>query len=307
MPAAYREMQEPDPGSLGAVAMQHTPINTPSDDGVILAPLGYLPVNAPLPVQYTYPPPNGEPWENAGYDRRLTPVRDARALARPPALARHGFTLREVPGAVRDFDDEAAIRRRYYPEMVSLACELTGGRRAIVFDHLVRRRAEQRRLPLDFGRGRRAGAAPVNGRLHNDYTEASGRRRLGLVLNDERARDAVHHYCILNLWRPLMEPVLDAPLALCDARTVSAIDLVAGEVRYPHRTGDIYLLRHSPWHRWYYYSGMRRDEVLVFKQYDTRINGVSRFTPHGAFELPDVPASAPPRASIEVRCLVILE
>ena len=182
---------------------------------------------------------------------------------------------------------------------------MTGGRRAVVFDHLVRRRSPRRRAPLDFGRGRQAGAAPVNGRVHNDYTEASGRRRLALVLGNEAAQD-VHHFCILNFWRPLMEPVLDAPLALCDARTVSALDMVAGEVRYPHRTGDIYLVRHSPGHRWYFYSAMRRSEVLVFKQYDTRLNGVPRFTPHCAFELP-VTAPVPPRESIELRCLVILE
>lgn len=287
--------------------MQHTPISTPAFDGVVQATLGYLPANAPLPVQYTFPPPNGEPWENAGYDRRLMAVRDARTLARPPALARHGFALLDVPSDVRDFQDDNVIRRRYYPEVASLACQLTGGRRALVFDHLVRRRAPQRRAPLDFGRGRQAGAAPVNGRIHNDYTEASGRRRLALVLGDDAGREAVHHFCILNFWRPLMEPVLDAPLALCDARTVSTLDMVAGEVRYPHRTGDIYLMRHSPWHRWYFYSAMRRNEVLVFKQYDTRVNGTSRFTPHCAFELPQVPVSAPPRESIELRCLVILE
>jgi hypothetical protein len=31
---------------------------------------------------------------------------------------------------------------------------------------------------------------------------------------------------------------------------------------------------------------------------------VARFTPHAASEHPDAPASAPPRESIEVRCLV---
>ena len=287
--------------------MQQTPVNTPTHDGVIQAALGYLPANAPLPVQYTYPPPHGEPWENAGYDRRLMPIRDARTLARVPVLTRHGFALLDVPSEVSDFHDEDIIRRRYYPEATALACQVTGGRRAVVFDHLVRRRTPQRHAPLDFGRGRQAGAAPVNGRIHNDYTEASGRRRLALVLGDEAERQAVHHFCILNIWRPLMEPVLDAPLALCDARTVSAMDMVAGEVRYPHRTGDIYLMRHSPWHRWYFYSAMRRSEALVFKQYDTRLNGVPRFTPHCAFALPDVPLSAPPRESIELRCLVILE
>jgi hypothetical protein len=34
-------------------------------------------------------------------------------------------------------------------------------------------------------------------------------------------------------------------------------------------------------------------------------DGRTRFTPHGAFELPDTPEHAPARESIEVRTLVI--
>jgi len=37
--------------------------------------------------------------------------------------------------------------------------------------------------------------------------------------------------------------------------------------------------------------------ALVFKQYDSQANGVARFTPHSAFDLPDIPPDAPPRAS----------
>jgi hypothetical protein len=49
---------------------------------------------------------------------------------------------------------------------------------------------------------------------------------------------------------------------------------------------------------------MDRHEALVFKQYDSQVSGVARFTPHAAFDLPDVPADAPLRESIEIRCLV---
>jgi hypothetical protein len=52
---------------------------------------------------------------------------------------------------------------------------------------------------------------------------------------------------------------------------------------------------------------MDRHEALVFKQFDSQMSGVSRFTPHVAFDLPNVPDDAPLRQSIEVRCLVIYE
>lgn len=58
---------------------------------------------------------------------------------------------------------------------------------------------------------------------------------------------------------------------------------------------------------WSYFSEMDRHEALVFKQYDSQLSGVARFTPHTAFDLPDIPPDAPLRQSIELRCLVVYE
>jgi hypothetical protein len=106
-------------------------------------------------------------------------------------------------------------------------------------------------------------------------------------------------------WRSVGGKVVDTPLALCDARTVSAEDLVATDMYYPNRVGEIFLVHQSPCHRWAYFSAMDCHEALVFKQYDSQVSGVSRFTPHCAFDLPEIPPDAPLRASIEIRCLVI--
>ena len=196
------------------------------------------------------------------------------------------------------------MRRRYYPEALDLALAVTGARRGFVFDHLVRRR-EASRPALGFGRGLGEGRPGANGRIHNDYTEASGRRRLELVITEARERAAVGRFAIVNLWRSIKGPVLDTPLALCDARTIDARELVAADVRYPRRTGEIYLVTRSPRHRWSYFPAMDRHEALIFKQYDSQPNGVARFVPHAAFDHPDTPPDAPLRESIELRCLVV--
>jgi hypothetical protein len=127
------------------------------------------------------------------------------------------------------------------------------------------------------------------------------------VLTDPRAASGVGRYAIVNIWRSIKGPVLDTPLAVCDARSVSAADLVVSEVRYPDRSGEIYLLRHSRRHRWFTFPAMDRHEALVFKQYDSQVSGAARYTPHAAFDHPDTPADAPLRESIEVRCLVVYE
>jgi len=268
------------------------------------AALGYLRPCAMHPVSYAFPPPPGTPWENCEYDRIRMPIADARRAPEPPAIDREGFELRDAPTAVTDFLDEAQVREVYYREASELARAVTGATRALVFDHLVRRR-EPDRAALTFGRNNAGGRAAANGRIHNDYTEASGRHRLALVLGDREAAARVRRFGIVNIWRSINGPVRDTPLAVCDARTVTTADLVVGEVRYPRRTGEIYLALHSPLHRWSYYSAMDRHEALVFKQYDSRLGGVARFTPHAAFDLPDVPPDAPLRESIELRCLVV--
>lgn len=272
----------------------------------VLAGLNYLEPSALRPFSYTFEPPPGTPWESGSYALHQVPIADARTAATPSDIEREGFVLRDAPTAVHDFLDDAEVTAVYHREVAELALAVTGGTRAHVFDHLVRRR-EADRAALSFGRRAGDGRAAANGRIHNDYTEASGRRRLALVLGNEQEAEAVRRYCIVNVWRSIKGPVLDTPLAVCDARSVMARDLVVAEVRYPRRTGEIYLATHSPSHRWSYFSAMDRHEALVFKQYDSQLSGVSRYTPHAAFDHPDAPADAPLRESIEARCLVVFE
>src|SRR6516164_6138402 len=109
---------------------------------------------------------------------------------------------------------------------------------------------------------------------------------------------------IVNIWRSIGGKVVDTPLAVCDACSISVKDLVVADLHYRDWSGELYLVQESPRHRWAYFSEMDRNEALVFKQYDSQVNGVARFTPHSAFDLPDIPPDAPLRQSIEIRCLV---
>lgn len=270
----------------------------------VLAGLNYLKPTAERPHSYACEPPPGTPWENCEYELRQTAIADARCARERPCIEREGFALWDAPTAVTDFLDVDRVKTIYYREACELALAVTGATHAHVFDHLVRRR-EPDRGELTFGRSRTNGMAAANGRIHNDYTEASGRKRLELVLADPEAAARVKRYSIVNVWRSIKGPVVDTPLAVCDARTLTVADFVVSEVRYPRRTGEIYAVLHSPLHRWSYFSEMDRHEALVFKQYDSQLSGVARFTPHTAFDLPDIPPDAALRESIELRCLVV--
>ncbi|SDH94636.1 hypothetical protein SAMN05216466_11539 [Paraburkholderia phenazinium] len=276
------------------------------DHPTIVASLSYLAPTHKRPVSYTYDPPPGVPRENCAYDSHNMPIADARGLREGTSIDREGFELWDAPSTVKDFFDEEAVRTIYYPEASELALAVTGAQHAYVFDHLVRRR-EPQDAALTFGRRGEDGVAAVNGRIHNDYTEASGRSRLSRVLTDPTLAAKVRRYSIVNIWRSIKAPVLDTPLAVCDTRSVLAVDLVSSDVLYPRRTGEIYVAHHSPLHRWAYFSAMDRHEALVFKQYDAQLSGVARFTLHAAFDHPQRPVDAPRRESIELRCLVVYE
>jgi len=293
---------------VNAVSLQRfdPSFTLPPSQTEVVAGLNYLAPTSGHPCSYAYEPPPGTPRESGEYECRQMTIADCRSATTTCSIDREGFELWEAPTAVRDFSSDDAIKSLYYNEAALLALNATGAQRAHVFDHLVRRR-EADRAPLSFGQRAGDGRATANGRIHNDYTEASGLRRLARVLTDPKAATRVRRYAIVNIWRSINGPVLDTPLAVCDARTVMATDLVVSEVRYPRRIGEIYHAIHSPLHRWSFYAEMDRHEALVFKQFDSQVSGVARFVLHTAFDLPFIPQDAPLRESIEVRCLVVYE
>ena len=172
----------------------------------VVAGLHYLRPTRQRPHSYTYEPPPGVPWENCAYDRHAMPIADARLASSRPSIDREGFELRDAPTVVRDFLDVDMVRSIYYREAAELALDVTGAARALVFDHLVRRR-ERERAALTFGRRGRDGLPSANGRIHNDYTEASGRKRLRMVLAEADSAARVRRYGIVNVWRSIKGPV----------------------------------------------------------------------------------------------------
>ena len=265
--------------------------------------LGYMVPMRDRAFQHMYEPSDGIISTNCAYDMRQCRIHDARQVPSSLSLDTTGFELLDSTSAVRDFYDEQQVRDLYYREVEDIALIVTGGAKAIAFDHLLRQR-EEGRPALTMGR-RGDGSTPAAvGRVHNDYTEASGRARLRTVVPDI-ANDVP--FMILNFWRAVQNPAIDTPLAVCDARSFPMTDWVASDVIYPSRTGEIYLGKYADAHHWYYYPEMQTDEVLVFKTYDSRLDIPARMTPHCAFDDVSAPDDAPLRRSIEVRCLVMLD
>jgi hypothetical protein len=259
--------------------------------------LNYLKPTGSRPRNYTYDPPDGGPRSTIVPDPRTLAIHDARSVGSEVSVDVEGFGLVQHRSAVADFYDDEDVRRVYYPEAERLLKDVTGARRVVVFDHTVRRRvpgAEDRVSTL---------RQPV-ARVHVDHTEKSGPQRVRDLLPEEADALLRGRVQIINLWRPIKGPLRDAPLAVCDARSVQPEQLVASDLVYPDRVGETYAVTFDPAHQWYYVSEMRPDEGLLLKCYDSETDGRARFAPHSAFIDPTTPPDAPPRESIELRTFV---
>jgi hypothetical protein len=271
-------------------------LRVPANGERVIAGLNYLVPGPAKPYAYTYPPPAGEPERSGAYVSQAMPIHDGR-VAGPFSLDLQGFALRAHRSAVTDFSDHDAVRARYYPEVEQLLKEETGADAVLAFDHNVRSAPKEN-----------AGVAGIRSpvlRVHNDFTYRSAPERLRRLLPPAQAeRRLAARFAFVNLWRPIAEPVEDSPLALCDARSIDPQDLIATDLRYRDRTGEVYSVAANPGHRWFYFPHMRRDEVVLLKCYDSATDGRARLTAHSAFVNPAAPAGAAPRESIEVRTVI---
>lgn len=207
-----------------------------------------------------------------------------------------GFELITSPSRVRDFLDRSQVESIYEAETGDLIKAHTGAYRVVFFDHTVRasdpqlRESKQLREPATL--------------VHNDYTANSGFVCLRENMGDEAEALAESRFQIVNVWRPLVDPVENFPLALCDVRSIDKNDMVDAERRAPNHIGEISLAIYNPNHRWFYFSDMHSDEVLLFKTFDSADDGKSLCSIHTAIDLADAPALAKPRESIESRAFV---
>jgi hypothetical protein len=228
---------------------------------------------------------------DAEYRPREVFIRDTRGD--DAKLDKQGFELVEHVTRVRSFDNEEEVLALGRDEAAALVKQTTGAARVFVFDHTRRRRApDAYRQPST--------------RVHVDYTAASAPHRVQDFFGDEAEAMLNKRVAFINVWRPIVWPAEDSPIALADARSVEPGDLIPTDIVYTDRQGEIYGALYNPAQRWAYYPNMQLNEALLIKCYDSR-KDVARFTPHTSFTDPNTPADAPPRQSIEFRTIAFFD
>jgi hypothetical protein len=123
--------------------------------------------------------------------------------------------------------------------------------------------------------------------------------------------DPYSRLMVIQTWHVLTPPPQDYPLVFCDVSTVDKADVFFIDYIPPPGRMDIrtvsHAVAHNSAHRWYYFSNMIPEEIILFKGFDSMADTYAGAPPHTSFRNVEAPATVTARASIEARFLCFFE
>ena len=219
----------------------------------------------------------------------LRDVKNARDIN--SSLTKEGFKLLKHETSVQDFYNETVVSSAYYFEMQELVKKETNADEVYIVSHITRNEFEAQQ-------GKMLGAHRL---VHNDFTPNFNDTVKPLI---EESKIDPSKISVYNLWRRFDKDSLDAPFAVCDSSTVSESELIPTDL-FNYLDGDdgftveIYQSSFNDNHQWYYYPKMQKDEVLMFKTFDS-LEKPFLPTLHSAFDDISVTETVSPRESLSL-------
>ena len=303
-----------------------------------ISPIPQMKVPIIADFNYYAPPPDGpgEPSPNdlelilgtKEQDTRRLAVHDLRGRESEFGFKQNGFVYVKRPSSLTasrgDFGSDDLISSRYYAEVEDLLRECLPGVTAIHhLGHIIRSApkrtdfSDDADVPTDPAWNKpNRGAAPAP-RVHIDFTRLGVHLVLIQAFGEEVAKTVTksgRRFMAFSIWRPI-KTIRRDPLAICDARSVRAKELVPLKRLYPDgKRGENVVvkaaedIRMECQHKWYWMSEQTPDDVLMIKIFDSEdedweSGGTVRVGPHCSFHL-DGSEGEHVRESIEVRVVV---
>ncbi len=244
-------------------------------------------------------------------------IRDARPRQADFTLGTHGFMLTRHQSAVRNFLDKDEVNTIYPAEVGAAIRQITGADRVATMGWMLRTSGDLSAYAREeVGYKHQGGVQPPAGEAHVDSSPDRVDRMAQAIYQQRFAGDPPYtRYLYTSFWRTFSPPPQDYPLALCDGNSVGddegvpntmfVVDKIPSreEMLRPMPDEDkaiaAAIFQYRPHHRWWYFSNMTRDEVLLFVFHDSRRIPPWR-VPHTAF-LDRTRPAARPRESIEFR------
>ncbi|KAK2732803.1 hypothetical protein CKAH01_08624 [Colletotrichum kahawae] len=254
----------------------------------------------PYTLRYAPAPEDGFPQSNIDRVQHQLTFHDLR-LHSELEYGRAGFMVSECLSLMQyeDYADNKKIETIHAGEVTKAVRQALRAASVDLLDYVVRRRHPT--WPIATGETY-AFNQPASG-AHIDHTYEGGRaiiRETYGELADTILKGRWH------VWHPLQGPLIDWPLALCDAETVDfAADAMPGDVVDRDNVFENTQIHYNPNQKWYYVSNQLPTELIIFKNADSEEgNGATAGVPHASFDNPLVKETDILRESIEMRVLV---
>jgi len=133
---------------------------------------------------------------------------------------------------------------------------------------------------------------------HSDYSVRGAILQLKSSFPGQEKYFEDKEFDMINVWRPLIGPNDDWPLAVCDYSSINiGKDVTPADRLFEDRLGENQLLFHSEQHKWYYIEKQETQDLLVFRNTDSTGQRARSF--HAAFY--NSASHSPPRQSCEAR------
>lgn len=253
------------------------------------------------PYSLYYDPDDGIPRTNVTNEARLIEIHNARSIGRNITYKDFGFAALSFRSALLsdDFYQRDIVVDVYYGECKKLLRTLFPDADKIeILEHLTRKRHQT--FPVATGQDYEHSQPSTL--VHIDYTAQSAERSGSIAFNLEP--NQYSRLVTVNLWKPIKGPIYDWPLAMCDPRTVDhGVETVGQDLVEREFFNENARVYYSKNHEWYYYPGLQQDEMLIFRQSDSSLEGGGG-VPHVAIPEPKVNEEMKPRESIEARAFV---
>jgi hypothetical protein len=101
----------------------------------VRATMNYTVDNGIPPDYYFYEPDPSVKLNPPGTDTREVEIADGWPDVERLTPDREGFALKPFPAAFDEFDDDAAVHAKFYPQVIDFVKRETGANRVVVFDH----------------------------------------------------------------------------------------------------------------------------------------------------------------------------
>jgi hypothetical protein len=272
------------------------------DSYSILGEVNYTDTGGKIPCFYAY----DNTKDYMPLQRRKVKIRNARKLLSPALLDKDGFQLAFCPTAINDFWNLQETNDVYIGELEKLICSLTGASCVVVTSI---------GLPRTSKKKNNDDVSSVDKALHfihSDFSDDSAWWWVEQIIDKDSFEILKNkRLAIYGTWRSISSPPQAVPFALCKANSIKSTDIVSANAfaDYPGEKEiqwEALMFKYNPAHEWYYYPDLTREELILFKHFDSDKTKAVR-CPHTAFVDDSYSPMMPPRISLDTRIIAFFD